>query len=406
MTLSKKKLLVLIPQNIIPNTDGGKTSIYNSVKFLPEYYIVKIIIFIGINEKENGDEYSRLGLDATFLKVDKKDTFLNVLKNIFEKQPLKFSRYSKKNTKKEVLKLCTNWRPDFVICHHAHLSSYAKSISKLFPSVHIILREHNIEYEIVRQYLSIQNNYIKKIAVYWQYKKTRKFELLAWQWFDKIIFISNSDLQLAMSKGISISKKFYLLPDAFEINYTIKKEKRNTFLFTGSLSSIQNAFNLKYFIANIWIPWKKLYKSTFELWITGCTKEVLVKEINLDDDALEAFDIKPMGFVNNLASVIQSAKYFLSPTIIGAGLRIKVLEALSNSAVVFLTATDFKMLDCFIDCENVVLYKDIESFNMQFVKINSSNALYENISQNAFNLIYNNFQPENFKKEYLALIDR
>jgi hypothetical protein len=90
-----------------------------------------------------------------------------------------------------------------------------------------------------------------------------------------------------------------------------------------------------------------------------------------------------LGFVEDVASTISSKKYFISPTYIGSGLRIKVLNALSGGAVCFLTPLDASMLSNFVDGENIIKFSDFKEFYEKLIKVETSDVLYNSISLHA-----------------------
>lgn len=398
-----KKILLLIPQNIIPVTDGGKQGLYYPMKILGQHYNLKAIVFVGQNEKYSKEDYKKINVDAIFLPTDKADKPLKIIANIFKKLPFKFDRYFTKNNINNVIDICKNWKPEIVICHHAHLALYGKIISKQFPNIQLILREHNIEYIIVKQFAQTNNNYLKKIFAYWQYKKAKKFEQQCWSWFNKVLFISNSDISIAKQVGKNCNH-FYLIPDGSNLANSINHKKQNAFLFAGTLSTLQNAFNLTYFINKIWIPWKKEYNnSSYELWISGNEVDMVTSKVNIDINDLAKNNIKILGFVDDIQLVIQSAKFFLSPTIIGAGIRMKVLEAMCNGSVIFLTEIDKKMLDILND-SNVVEYNSAIEFNSKFNSLISDDFFYNSISTAAYSLAFKELTWDSFNRKYLEII--
>ncbi|MEJ7682673.1 MAG: glycosyltransferase [Segetibacter sp.] len=99
----------------------------------------------------------------------------------------------------------------------------------------------------------------------------------------------------------------------------------------------------KTFIKQIWEP-LIIADSRWKLYVTGNTDEVMKKKIKTD---FSANNIVNLGFVDDIEQTINSKKYFISPTYIGSGLRIKVLNAMAGGAVCFLTPLDANMLSYF-----------------------------------------------------------
>src|SRR5690606_12291454 len=124
----------------------------------------------------------------------------------------------------------------------------------------------------------------------------------------------------------------------------------------------------------------------FELWITGNSLQELKEATKLTDRQINAANIKVLGFIDDLDTKILNAKYFLSPTIFGAGLRIKILHALSLSSVCFISELDLHMIRLFKDRENVVAYSNFDVFYEKFLLLENTPEVYRTISSNALKL--------------------
>ncbi|HWB26126.1 MAG TPA: glycosyltransferase [Chitinophagaceae bacterium] len=397
----KKKILLLSPQNVIPATDGGKIGIFTPMKMLAEEFDVKAIIFVGPSEYFDAADYRKMNVDAVIAPINKKDKAASALVNPLSDLPFKFAKYFTKKHKLLVEQICTTWKPDVIICHHAHLAKYCKDIKKKLASATVILREHNVEYLLVEQYYQNQNNFLLRQFSYWQFKKTKRFEECCWNYFDKIIFISDSDFK----SFVNCNAKGFIIYDGTnnrEHNITPIFQKSKSFLFSGSLHSYQNKVNLKNFIDTIWAPWKESnpLSEDYELWVTGDREENFV----LDQSGLTAgkaglYKIKILGFVEDLNTVMQKAMFFISPTIIGAGIRIKVLQALGLGCVTFLTTKDLEISSKLQDRENVLWYDGLTSFDEQVKKITADNSLYTSIAANAVRTVQDNFTWDIFYKK-------
>lgn len=403
------KLLLLIPQNVIPPVDGGKIGIYMPMKLLAQRHTVKAIVFCAKNEKMDKTPYTELGVDVTFAIVKKDDSLKLILENIVQVLPFKFKKYYNSEFQDIINKLCNEWKPDALICHHAHLAKYCTQLKNKFPSIQLILREHNVEYLLVKQYFQTESNILKKAIAFWQYKKTEKYEKKCWNYFDVVAFISDSDFKCFNPKAY-LSRGTVIYDGTSTVSHKIKNATQlKTFLFTGSVKSFQNKYNLQYFIKAIWIPWKEKTKeaSAFELWITGDRNiDYVKKELNISDNDIKLYKIKILGFVDNITETMQNCDYFLSPTVIGAGIRIKVLEALAEGCVIFLTQKDLEMTKALTNEQNVLLYDDLESFQKQITKISGSSILYRNLSLDAIKTSQQYFTWEIFYEKTLQLLKK
>jgi hypothetical protein len=108
-----------------------------------------------------------------------------------------------------------------------------------------------------------------------------------------------------------------------------------------------------------------------------------------DDKELQKFqlpknlNIVSLGFVAQLSSVIASKKYFVSPTYIGSGMRIKVLNAMAAGAVCFLTPLDAEMAVFLKHSNNIIRFNNFPDFYTNLMDLESNVSLYNSISLQA-----------------------
>ena len=392
----KPKLLYILPQNPYPPIDGGKTGLYYPSMYLKEFFDL-FCYFRDDNEeraKATVEHFEINGIKAQYYIKSIKDSPLMLLKNFLEKTPFKWKKYFKKQALFNLIHLIKKENINSILVSSPHMMDYAIYIKDSIPSVKIILREHNIESELVEQFMILTKNPFLKPIAKWQYDKSLKREIYYWSLSDKVCFISDSDYKKALDLAPHLKAKYELVYDGFNIsekidssNLDIDKEPF-TFIFSGSLRTLQNRYNLNWYIKNIW---KKFIISTYgnkyKLYITGNPVEDLKKYFIIPFEKLKSYNIINLGFVDNINEIIKTKEYFLSPTIIGSGIRLKVLHAMSLGMVTFLTDIDYKMVEYFKDMENVVLFRNYDEFLEKVIKLENSKVLKDNISVNAYNLI-------------------
>ena len=74
-----KKILVLIPQNIIPAIDGGKQSIFYPMQILAKHYNVKAIVFVDKKEQNEKKDYEKINVTPFFLHTDKSNSIIKII---------------------------------------------------------------------------------------------------------------------------------------------------------------------------------------------------------------------------------------------------------------------------------------------------------------------------------------
>lgn len=407
--MTKYNILYLFPQNVIPPVDGGKIGIFNPIKELSKKFNVYCGFIAGKEENVEKEEYIKLGVkDLVYIKLNKKDNALKVARNFLEEEPFKWRKYYSSTFNKILENFVEDKKIDLIYVSSPHMFKYVENLKNKYD-IPVIFREHNIEFDLVYQFYKFTKNPLYKSIAFWQYKKSHRKELEYWEKSDKVIFISKSDYNKALQAYDPVDKnnKFELVYDGFEIKneYSFYTKEENSFLFTGSLKTIQNLVNFKWFVKNIWINLLRRNDRKYKLYITG-NNEKDFESMGIKKEFLLNNNIVPLGFVENIDDVIKKTKYFISPTIMGSGIRIKVLHAMSLGAVVFLTPIDYEMVEYFKDMENVILFSNYEEFVEKLSIIENNSSLYQSISFNAYKTIKEKINWDIFANKIIFIIER
>ncbi len=375
-----KKLLIIAPQNPYPAIDGGKISIYYPIINLAKYFQIHFVFTyfqpLPTDIKKHFADYE---IKIYPQKVNTKDSLPGIFLNLFSSLPYKFKKYHKQTILKKIIDIVKKENISFIWCNHSHVAWYALHLQRKFD-VRIFLREHNIEYSLVQQVMKLSKNRLLRTFIQLQYLKTKRYEINCWKKFDRTFFISDSDFSLANNE-CSNCKNLDLLYDSFyekKARHGGKKEAYS-FIFTGNVETFQNCYNLQTFIREIWEPLINA-DSRWKLYITGNKDKVIKKKIKTD---FTANNIINLGFVDDIEQIIDSKKYFISPTYIGSGLRIKVINAMAGGAVCFLSPLDASMLSFLKDFDNMIKFNNFTDFYKNLIRLESNESFYNSISLQA-----------------------
>lgn len=391
----KHKILYLAPQNPYPPIDGGKISIYYPLVYLSKYFDIHFAFICDptkVNIEKLKNHFAEFNVKIfPFPKKDLQNDFKYLMKNLFKKEPFKWDKYYSLNFQNALHEIIKEEKIEFVLVSSPHMSKYAVELRKNFSNLKIFLREHNIEFKLVEQFKNFANNPIYKLIASWQLQKSRNTEIAYWHFFDKIFFISDMDLEIATELCPDLSNKFEVLYDGFELKVADNiSYKENSFIYTANLKTIQNALSLKWFVENIWIPNINYFKHrNIKLYITGNSRDLICKIINKRN--IEDLNIISLGFVEDINEEILKCKYVLSPTIIGSGLRLKVLNGMACGRPVFLTPLDLSTCKVFNDMKNVVCFSHGNDFIEKLSLLEQKSDLYYRICTNAIQTINDYF---------------
>lgn len=390
------KILCIAPQCPLPCIDGGKIGIFYPLKYLAQ----KLNVFfttpvLNINE-DIINEFNMYNIKYYPFELNTNDDYFKYPSSLLKPLSFKFNKYFSPLYLKYIEKIIIENQINILWINAPHMAIYALNLKKKYPYLKIYLREHNIEYDLVLQYARSQKNIFMKMFSYIEYYKTKRYEVSLWNKFDKVFFISDTDLAEAKKYNKDINET-NLIYDGMEIpeipNNII--EEQNSFIFTGNLKSFQNENNLKYFIKNIWIPFRQLEPNA-KLYLTGNTDDCLISKLKISKKVLSENNIINLGFVEDIKTTILSKQYVVSPTLYGSGIRLKVLEALSLKKVVFVSDIDYNMIKYFRDMLNIVHYSNYEDFYNKYLKLKNDKILFDKIKKNGYNLSLKIFNWDNY----------
>lgn len=415
----KEKILYLSPQNPYPPVDGGKIGIYYPIRYLSKYFEV-ILVFVASKDKSKVEinetiyHFNKLGIKAFPIYKNTKGFNIDLkylLINIFRDVPFKWDKYYSINIMRLIRKIIYENNIDKVFVSSPHMARYCIEAKKEFPKLKTLLREHNLEFKLAEQYYKSDVNYIYKKIALWQYKKAKKQEIKYWNFFDKVLFISDNDFTIANKLATEDSDKFYVFYDGYEItcdNTLSFKHINDGIIFPANLQTLQNEFSFRWFIDKIWLPSLDLIKNNkIRLYVSGNEDKELRKFFgkyfhNSEYEKLSVFNV---GFTNDINKEILKYKYVLSPTIIGSGIRLKVLNGMACGKCVFATPLDIETTKEFKDLYNIVCFDSANEFFNKYFLLENNDELYQLICKNAFNTIKEKFSWSRYVDNIIKVLN-
>lgn len=275
-----------------------------------------------------------------------------------------------------------NYFPDAVILDWTQAVFLSKKIKKLFPNAYIICVEQDVTYLKYQRFYEYEHSKIKKIIFKKKYQNIKNQEIKALKFANEIITLNTND-RLLLEKEITKTTIRTISP-YFDSYKKIHRDKIvPTIIYFGAMSRSENYLSAIWFIKNV-LP--KL-PSQFKFIVIGNSP---VRE--LQDYTSERVIIT--GYVLDITPYIENALCFAAPIVNGAGIKIKILEAMSASLPVLtnyigiegIPATNNKE---YIHCESPLEY--VTAINTLYNDVN----LNLKIGINARQFIKDNFNYQN-----------
>ena len=318
------KILQISPKIPFPPDDGHKKSIFSVLKHLAmRGHTIDLLAYShGINDPEiigELEKYCRL----IPVESGTEDSFTGALANIFEKAPYNFSKYRTKELEEKLIELFSKSEYDVVHVINAHLAWVIEIVNK-YSKAKTILREENLELNIMKRFYERQSNPLVKLYSYSQYKKMKKYEPEICGKFDACVMISDIDKEQLLKLN-SNANLFSVHIGIEEELFNLSKNEviPNTLAAIGSLNWYPNLDGVNWFINSI-LPLivERKNEVKFHLYGGGDKKKLMIPESVKNNIIIE-------GFIDDIWGSVLNKSLAIVPLRIGSGIRVKILEMLA-----------------------------------------------------------------------------
>lgn len=344
------------------------------------------------NFPENQNPYSNIWMVYLDNRIKPVDAF----KNLFSAQPFHITRFIRKEFEEKLTVILKNNNYDFILIESLYLNPYFDVIRK-YSSAKIILRAHNVEYEIWQRLSVTSKNLLLKPYIKYLTGKLKKYELAKIAAYDLLCTLTKRDLDIFISggfKGVSL-----IVPAGIEgKDYKPAEIKNKDILkisFIGSLDWLPNSEGIQWFIDKCWNK-SHISDNTLELHIAGRNTPLWIYKY-------QNKNIKIHGEVPDSKEFLNSCPVMIVPLLAGSGMRLKILEALALSRIVITTSIGLEGIDA-TDGKEVLIADTDEEFieKIRFCKHNFE-ALQQ-ISANAAKFFEDNYKLEIIVDRFLNKI--
>lgn len=228
-----------------------------------------------------------------------------------------FSNYKKQMILNKLFDLKKSGNlPDIIQLEWTEMVLLAKDIRNYFPKVKIIASEHDVSFLKEKRNLEYEPNNLKLRK---RYEWMKNMELEALGSVDCIMPQCFKDKKLLIENGICEDRIFVLTPYFHDMSYIIRKKINKDILFWGAMYRPENYEAAIWFIENVMPRVKDL---EIRFIVVGNRPPQALKKYSSDKVVIT-------GYVQDETTFFESSMCFVSPLLTGAGVKVKVIEALS-----------------------------------------------------------------------------
>jgi glycosyltransferase involved in cell wall biosynthesis len=375
---------------------GSKVHYYYLNQFNSDKnFLIKLINFSDPGEFQKLD-YAANGIDADVTVVDVSPRrLLFLLMHNWKNIPNYFGKTMGLENgiiKKIVLKKLralkrAGYIPDIIILEWTQIALMIHEIGKLYPEPLYVAMVQDVAFnKYGRSFASSKG--LRRFLEFLRFRSIKYAEIDCLQSTDMVAVLSEKDRTLLAENGIS-SRKLHVVSPYYTDYRNIRYDPRSsTILFFGAMDRAENYQSIIWFIRNVFV----LLPSEYSLVIAGNKPHFTLAEF-------ASSRIKITGFVPDITPFFQNSFCMVAPLLLGAGIKIKILEAMSAGLPVLTNAIGIEGIPAkdgvhYLHCETPDEY--IETFN----RIHEKKIDLVTISNNAKSHIALTY---NLQESYLSL---
>ena len=267
----------------------------------------------------------------SMVDIDTNFNLYSFVTNLFSAIPYQLFRFVNNTFKSTLIDCLLVNKYDYIILETIYLTPYI-SIVKKYSKAKILLRTHNLEYEIWNRLHEGKKMGLQKLLYKVLSYQIYRYESNQLKEIDYLIAISQREFYQFNHFYPGI--KGMVMPITWNSNLMeIPVEKQNkdiSLFFMGSLDWKPNQEGLLWFLNQIWpMLHEKLSNLTF--YVAGRNMPENIKQMKLPN-------VKMVGEVEDASHFVKQHDICIVPLLSGSGMRAKIIEAMALGKVVITTS--------------------------------------------------------------------
>lgn len=285
--------------------------------------------------------------------------------------------------------------PDCIILEFTHCILLIEDVKKFYPNVPVIGSSHDVSYKGSERVYNYEKNMIKKFFRKRQYENLKMREVQALSLLDCIVPQNENDINILKKNDSLKTKRFLRIVPYYDSYADIKRHPDGrTIIFYGSMSRKENYLSVIDFIENVF----NYLTTDKRLVVIGGNPPECLKKYKSNKIFVTGF--LPLKEVKEYFS---SCECMVVPLLLGSGIKVKILEALSGAVPV--VTNDIGNEGIFAENGKQIILCANNSEFIDFLdnkKITS--AALQQIGENGKNYVLHNFNLKKSQENYLALV--
>jgi len=389
------KVLVLTTMAPWLLDSGGKIATYQLVEILSNYVGKTKVMYIDDGKSDSDIDTVGELCDLNVVSDALSGYLLSCLKGLFSNVPCNVIRYKSRRLSDALMEELLSVKYDLVVLDHLHMFIYFDLIKSVYSGP-IVIRAHNVEYEIIHYYYRKEVNFLLKPLIYWQYHKMKAYEISAINKCNYCFFISENDRKKVLSGvtpddvgvlPVALLDNGYpkIFFDENIINTKVVSDSDKHILFLGSFDWYPNVEGLLWFYEKIFVRLSRQYSNIY-LNVVGKNPTDEIKNI-------ERYNINVTGYVDDVDIYYEKSHIFIVPLFSGSGIRIKILQAMYVGIPIVSTSKGCEGIDV-NDGRDIMIADTEYDFYAKIEHLISDDMIYKSISSNSRKSVKEKYSSE------------
>ena len=396
--MSKRKILYLsmsIPYSKVRHA-GGKTFNYYINSFAEDSDNVVTLIAKVLPEEETEVNNINPKIHTLLVRTPQNNIkkWLSYLKSLNSKfnplypygNVLTREIFDQMENKLEIL-YKNGYNPDVIILEWTWMLLFVDKVKRYFPNAKYVASEHDVSFLGAKREMDRETG-LGRLYRGLYYYNLKKRELDCIKKCDYVVTHNHKDRRILLDNGIENAKVGVIVPYFEKPEVVLRKNVGDDIIFYGAMNRHENEISAMWFIKNV-MP--RISDLNVRYIVVG----------NKPSENLKKFASEKVvftGFVEDVHPYFASAKCLAAPIQAGAGIKVKILEAMAMGVPVLTNSIGIEGIDArdgfeYLHCETPEEYE--ETIRL----INKGSIDSEKIAKNALNMVNSNYD---LKKSFLA----
>ncbi len=327
--MSRARAIVVTPRLPWPLDDGGRHTMWQSVWWCSQAWETTLVSLVPPGEEHEPlpATFAAMGVEVVRLPHRIPAQWKAVLRGTLGRWPYMLTRYRDRGLESTLRRLVAERAPEFVLLNHLHMATALDALA----GTATVLRQHNLEHNWLARYAASLRQPLARAYARHQVGRMRAVEARLCDRCDLVLAMQ--DLERDEMRRLSPHTRVETVTAGLDLGRFLPwaPDPAPTVLLNGSFAWPPNRDGARRFLVEGWARLRALVPDV-RLRLVG-------KDLPPDlAETARAAGAEPVGYVQEMAPEFARAHLMLVPLWVGAGARVKIVEALGAGLPVVSTA--------------------------------------------------------------------